>query len=66
MCSYFIDHLEDNDLLTEFQNGFRKKHGTVDAVFKFLMIITKNLDNRIPTLSTLFFSNNLLNGLKTI
>ena len=43
--------LETNKLLSKFQNGFRKNHGKIDTVFKFLMKITQNLNNNIPTIS---------------
>ena len=49
--SFIIEHLETNNLLTKFQNGFRKKHGTSDTVFKFLVSITNNLNSKLPTLS---------------
>ena len=43
--------LEINKLFSKFQNGFRKNHGTVDTVFKFLMKITENLNTKVPTIS---------------
>ena len=49
--SFIIEHLENNNLLSKSQNGFRKKHGTMDTVFKFLMKITNNLNDKQPTLS---------------
>ena len=49
--SILMTFLEGNNLLSTYQNGFRKKHGTIDTVFKFLMTLTQNLNNKLPTLS---------------
>ena len=49
--SIITNFLEMNKLFSKFQNGFRKNHGTVDMIFKFLMKIAQNLNNKIPTIS---------------
>ena len=30
-----MEHLDTNNLLNDIQNGFRKKHSTIDTIFKF-------------------------------
>ena len=44
-------HLEELHLLTEFQNGFRKEHSTLDTIFKFTTDLQHNKNNKINTIA---------------
>ena len=48
--SRISEYLEDNDLLSPFQHGFRKKHSTMGAIHQLVDRIGTNLDKRVPTL----------------
>ena len=44
-------YLEEHNVLSPFQNGFRKHHGTSDAIFKFISDITDGFNHKKPTLA---------------
>ena len=44
-------YLEFNDILTSKQNGFRKKHGTPDTIFKLITHIIDNLNKKKTTIA---------------
>ena len=44
-------YLEENDILTPKQNGFRKQHGTPDTIFKLASHIIDNLNNKKVTIA---------------
>ena len=44
-------YLEENDILTPKQNGFRKQHGTPDTIFKLISHIIDNLNNKKVTIA---------------
>ena len=41
-----MTHLDDNLLLNNIQNGFRKKHSTIDTIFKFTSDLQSNKKNK--------------------
>ena len=44
-------HLDNNFLLNEIQNGFRKKHSTTDTIFKFTTELQHNKNNKFNTIA---------------
>ena len=44
-------YLEENDILTSKQNGFRKQHGTPDTIFKLITYIIDNLNKKRVTIA---------------
>ena len=44
-------YLEENDILTPKQNGFRKQHGTPDTSFKLIASIIDNLNKKRVTIA---------------
>ena len=44
-------YLEENGVLCQNQNGFRKQHGTPDTIFKLISSITDNLNEHKDTLA---------------
>ena len=44
-------HLDVNNLLTEYQNGFRKKHSTVDTIFRYTSDLQNNKNSKYNTIS---------------
>ena len=48
-------YLEFNDILTSKQNGFRKKHGTPDTIFKLITHIINNLNKKKTTIAVFIY-----------
>ena len=46
-----ISHLDQYNILTEFQNGFRKSHSTIDTIFRYTTDLQLNKDNKSNTIS---------------
>ena len=46
-----LSHLNRHNILTEFQNGFRKNHSTIDTIFKFTTDLQINKNNKLNTLA---------------
>ena len=46
-----LAHLNRHNILTEFQNGFRKNHSTIDTIFKFTTDLQLNKNNKLNTLA---------------
>ena len=46
-----LSHLNRHNILTEFQNGFRKNHSTIDTIFKFTTDLQLNKNNKLNTLA---------------
>ena len=44
-------HLDNNFLLNDIQNGFRKKHSTTDTIFKFTTELQHNKNNKLNTIA---------------
>ena len=44
-------HLDNNSLLNEIQNGFRKNHSTIDTIFKFTAELQHNKNNKQNTIA---------------
>ena len=44
-------YLEDHHVLSNCQNGFRKQHGTMDTIFKFISHITDSYNRKENTLA---------------
>ena len=44
-------YLENNDILTSKQNGFKKQHGTPDTIFKFITHVIDNLNKKKITVA---------------
>ena len=44
-------HLDTHSLLNDFQNGFRKKHSTIDTIFKFSTDLQLNKNNKMNTIA---------------
>ena len=44
-------HLDNNFLLNEIQNGFRKNHSTTDTIFKFTTELQHNKNNKLNTIA---------------
>ena len=46
-----LAHLNRNNILTDFQNGFRKNHSTIDTIFKFTTDLQLNKNNKLNTIA---------------
>ena len=46
-----LSHLDQYDILTEFQNGFRKNHSTIDTIFRYTTDLQLNKNNNLNTIS---------------
>ena len=46
-----LAHLNRHNILTEFQNGFRKNHSTIDTIFKFTTDLQVNKNNKLNTIA---------------
>ena len=46
-----LDHLNRHNILTDFQNGFRKNHSTIDTIFKFTTDLQINKNNKLNTIA---------------
>ena len=46
-----ISHLDQYNILTEFQNGFRKNHSTVDTIFRYTTDLQLNKNNKLNTIA---------------
>ena len=44
-------HLEEYNLLTQYQNGFRKKHSTIDTIFRYTTDLQNYKNNKANTIS---------------
>ena len=44
-------HLDNNSLLNNIQNGFRKNHSTGDTIFKFTTDLQENKNNKMNTIA---------------
>ena len=44
-------YLEENNILTSKQNGFRKQHGTPDTIFKLITLIIDNINKKKVTIA---------------
>ena len=51
MHNQIMAHLDNNFLLNEIQNGFRKKHSTTDTIFKFTTELQHNKNNKLNTIA---------------
>lgn len=54
VANQVMKYLEDNELLDNYQSGFRKHHGTQPALLKLVDDISKAMDNNKLTLLVLF------------
>ena len=45
MCSVLTNFLEENGVISKFQFGFRKKHGTQHAIITLVDKVTKAVDS---------------------
>ena len=46
-----ISHLDQYNILTEFQNEFRKNHSTVDTIFRYTTDLQLNKNNKLNTIA---------------
>ena len=46
-----LSHLDQYNILTEFQNGFRKNHSTIDTIFRYTTDLQLNKNNKYNTIS---------------
>ena len=46
-----LRHLNRNNILTDFQNGFRKNHSTIDTIFKYTTDLQLNKNNNLHTIA---------------
>ena len=46
-----LAHLNRYNISTEFQNGFRKNHSTIDTIFKFTTDLQINKNNKLNTMA---------------
>ena len=46
-----LSHLDQYNILTEYQNGFRKKHSTIDTIFRYTTDLQINKNNKHNTIS---------------
>ena len=53
-------YLEENDILTSKQNGFRKQHGTPDTIFKLISNVIDNLNKKKITIAVFIDLKKLL------
>ena len=49
--SQLLQHLNRNNILTDFQNGFRKNHSTIDTIFKYTTDLQLNKNKNLHTIS---------------
>ena len=49
--SQLLSHLDQYNILTEYQNGFRKNHSTVDTIFRYTTDLQMNKNNKYNTIS---------------
>ena len=45
------NHLEEFNLLTQYQNGFRKEHSTIDTIFKYTTDLQNNKNSKTNTIA---------------
>ena len=45
-----LSHLDQYNILTEFQNGFRKNHSTIDTIFRYTTDLQNNKNNKLNTI----------------
>ena len=45
------NHLEEFNLLTQYQNGFRKEHSTIDTIYRYTTDLQNNKNNKTNTIS---------------
>ena len=45
------NHLQEFNLLTQYQNGFRKEHSTIDTIFKCTTDLQNNKNSKIHTIA---------------
>ena len=46
-----LSHLDQYNILTEYQNGFRKKHSLIDTIFSYSTDLQLNKNNKLNTIS---------------
>ena len=46
-----MEHLDTNNLLNDIQNGFRKKHSTIDTIFKFTSTLQSHKNLKFNTIA---------------
>ena len=46
-----LSHLDQYKILTEYQNGFRKNHSTIDTIFRYTTDLQLNKNNKYNTIS---------------
>ena len=46
-----LSHLDQYIILTEFQNGFRKNHSTIDTIFRYTTDLQNNKNHNLSTIS---------------
>ena len=46
-----LSHLDQYNISTEFQNGFRKNHSTIDTFFRYTIDLQTNKKNKINTIA---------------
>lgn len=51
MTKKIVYFLESNNLLSDFQMGFRRQRSSVKALWNFYIDVERNLNNKIPTLA---------------
>ena len=51
MHTQLLRHLNRNNILTDFPNGFRKNHSTIDTIFKYTTDLQLNKNNNLHTIA---------------
>ena len=51
VCNRLSNYLENNNLLSKFQYGFRKEHSTLHPMIHFMNKITNALENKMHTIA---------------
>ena len=51
VCNRLSNYLENNNLLSKFQCGFRKEHSTLHPMIHFMNKITNALENKMHTIA---------------
>ena len=46
-----LSHLDQYNVLTAYQNGFRKNHSTIDTIFRYTTDLQLNKNNKLNTIS---------------
>ena len=46
-----LSHLDQYNIITEYQNGFRKNHSTIDTIFRYTTDLQLNKNNRYNAIS---------------